>query len=229
MKPPCVGKGCRVIRVAVISPESGTASSPTSVWPSSVLISMFSRRAGSTVEARIAAASDGWLKTYDDGSKVMRTSLASGRALCPCRTPRPTRPSGRGPVSGNGSCATSSSWCASDGARTVPRQHRTDGRRPTPQDGRRRRYGGGAARADVGFLGVAGRHGPDHPLAVRGAFPPGNACPGTLEVKLGCGPPNRVSLRRGLSGRRALLGTAGSVGTRHASILPQPAPRPRPA
>lgn len=39
-------------------------------------------------------------------------------------------------VSGSGSCATSSSWCASGGARPVRQQRRTGGHRPRPRGGR---------------------------------------------------------------------------------------------
>jgi hypothetical protein len=51
--PPCVGSGCRQTSVATGGRSSGTASSPTSVRPSAVSSSMSSRRAGSTLLARI--------------------------------------------------------------------------------------------------------------------------------------------------------------------------------
>jgi hypothetical protein len=55
--PPWVGSGCRQTRVATGSPDSGRASSPTSVSPSAVCSSISSRRAGRTLLARI------WLLT----------------------------------------------------------------------------------------------------------------------------------------------------------------------
>src|SRR6187402_298219 len=46
MKPPWVGSGCSVMRVAAMGPDAGVASSPTSLSPSSVRSSMSSRCAG---------------------------------------------------------------------------------------------------------------------------------------------------------------------------------------
>ena len=49
MNPPWVGSGWSVIRVAFTSPDSGSASSPTSRCPSLVRSSTFSRWAGLTL------------------------------------------------------------------------------------------------------------------------------------------------------------------------------------
>src|SRR5665647_899880 len=56
MKPPWVGNGCRVTKVATGSRSSGKASSPTRLRPSAVRSSMSRRRAGRTVLARILCA-----------------------------------------------------------------------------------------------------------------------------------------------------------------------------
>ncbi|BAS17374.1 hypothetical protein AHiyo8_56770 [Arthrobacter sp. Hiyo8] len=74
-------QGCRVIRVAEISPDSGSASSPTSNLPSSVRNSTFSRCAGKTVDALMSVADSGWLKTREAGSKLMLPSLSAQRYL----------------------------------------------------------------------------------------------------------------------------------------------------
>jgi len=53
MKPPCVGSGWKVSRLAAGSAVSGSASSPTRVRPSAVCSSTSSRCAGRTVSERI--------------------------------------------------------------------------------------------------------------------------------------------------------------------------------
>src|SRR3954449_13055962 len=55
MKPPCVGSGCRVTRVATGGRPTGRASSPTRRSPSAVCSSKGRRSAGSTVAARICS------------------------------------------------------------------------------------------------------------------------------------------------------------------------------
>jgi RecB family endonuclease NucS len=94
---------------------------------------------------------------------------------------------------------------------------------PDHQVGHAREHCCGALRADVRLFGVPGRHGADHPFAVGSAFPPGNPRTGAFQIQfrglvaaLPSGAPARTGT--GLSGHR----TAGTVGTRHASILPQP-------
>lgn len=84
-----------------------------------------------------------------------------------------------------------------------------------------RQDGRGAFRADVGLFCIFCRHGAHHPVAVRRTLTPGNAGTGAFQVKLGHFPavlPARTA--RGtctFTGNRA----AGTVGTRHISILPQ--------
>ena len=148
-----------------------------------------------------------WLNSYDAGSKVMPASLATGAP-----GPLPVAVTAGHPAVG------------------VPvatfRQPRSGAEEvvilPDHQVGNPRQHRSGTLGADVRLFSVPGRHGADHPLAVGSAFPPGDACPRTFQVKLRDLAASLPSSRPARSGTGfSGHGTSGSVGTRHASILPQ--------
>ncbi len=156
MNPPCVGSGWRVINVAVTSPDSGNASSPSNTLPSSVVNSTFSRRAGRTVEARISDGASCGVNTNEAGSKVMQPSLRESAVAV-----RPARPAVGVPVPAFGQP------CGLSKQVTVGPHHQM---RDAGDDG------GGATRADVLLFRLLGRHGPHHPVPSgalsRRAMPP---------------------------------------------------------
>src|SRR6478736_6373120 len=88
-----------------------------------------------------------------------------------------------------------------------------------------RRHGGEAARADVGLPGSAGGDRADHPFAVGGALTSRDPRAGALQVQFRGGPGSVFAAGRP-SGALSGHGAAGSVGTRHDSILPQPGRSP---
>ena len=92
--PPAVGSGCRQTSVATGSRRGGRASSPTSSRPSAVCSTMFSRRAGRTVPARISTAA---LLSHERSSLIGGQPPGTGRLLLPAPSPvagqpRPARP-----------------------------------------------------------------------------------------------------------------------------------------
>ena len=124
----------------------------------------------------MAVGADGWLKTYDAGSKVMLSSLASAPDTAHADR-LPVAEVARGPAVGV----------------PVPALREAGGGTeemvlgPDHQVGHAGQHRRGAARADVGLLGAAGRDGADHPFAVRARSPGGRSrcghVPGPVPVR----------------------------------------------
>src|SRR5665648_280428 len=169
MKPPWVGNGCRVTKVATGSRSSGKASSPTRRRPSAVCSSMSRRRAGRTVLAWILCAPTTLIEATQSSSPHHRKhglivgASSGGSSGC---TPTTSDPAGRVPM---------------------PTVHQAT--HPISRPGNDMRYAGRhfllTARAPEGPVRAGPADPTDEPLTVAVGLPARDPSYGTVQIELG--------------------------------------------